>query len=258
MFRYILLLAITITSVSMGWIVKAESNSYQDIELERRIAYLEEQAGRTEGKIEELSHALKVLQSAVASSAAASKSSSNNIIPTADNMTIVPALLPTGDAAQADKPQPQIKADHLLPEGPAQVQYEQAMALLHKAQYSAAEQAFKNFMKHHPKHALNVNAKYWLGETYLIQNRFAESAVMFAEVYQTFHQQSQSGASKDKIKQSRAKAPEALLKLVFALKGMKKDQDACATLAQLDQEFPQLPQNLIKLAEKARIGLRCR
>jgi len=95
---------------------------------------------------------------------------------------------------------------------------------LRNADYDNAETAFKGFLSKHPKDKLVDNAKYWLGETYYARNQFDAAAVAFADAYQTAPKGS--------------KAPDSLLKLGLALAGLKKTDDACTTLTEVNNRYP--------------------
>ena len=112
---------------------------------------------------------------------------------------------------------------------PAQ-QYQNAFALLRRADYPGAEQALRAFVAQHPKDPNAGNAQYWLGETYYVRKNWKDAAIAFAEGYQKYPK---SG-----------KAPDDLLKLAMSLGNMGQKANACAALRRLDRDFPQLPANL--------------
>lgn len=240
MFRKFLYFAVFLFLAGFYKGLQAQTGNAYTFEMDSRISYLEDQVRILNGKIEELSHALKMLQQAPGAPSS----------PNADRVKTPEAKNP-GSPAQADAAATQAS----LPTGNVQEAYDQAISLLNQGNYSGAESALKTFIKTYSRHDLALNARYWLGETYLAQSLFADAAVTFAEAYQAFKQKS---TLKNPPKTGHHRAPEALIKLVFALKGMKKNEDACATLAQLRQEFPNLPANLGKLAERAREGLKCK
>ena len=249
---------------------QAQSSAYIH-ELEDRIVYTEEQNRHLINKVEELSYTLKQNQQQMATinqTLQAIQTSQNQATKTlgeVNNKVSTGETQSTNNNLKADKtnlanPTPAItdNSTKMLAEGDAQFDYDQAKSTLYRGDYDDAEATFKKFIDRYPSSPLVINARYWLGETYLIQNRYTEASVAFAEVYQSYKHQIEQGASKDHLKQSRAIAPESLIKLAFALKGMKKIDEACATLDQVKTEFSQLSYNLVKLAERARHGLRCR
>ena len=251
-----IILCLIAVSQSYG---QSQSTAYLR-DLEDRMAYSEEQNRHLINKIEELSHKLKQTQQQLDVINQTLQQSQE-----ASHQKTSSAVEIKGKKAPAEKKVLTTQTTTTMtveqktfPEGDAQFDYDQAISLLNRGDHDDAEAAFKNFIKRYPKSPLIVNAQYWLGETYLAQKLYAEAAVSFAEAYQTYKNQTAEGASQEQKKQSKAKAPEALIKLAFALKGLKKSDEACATLDQVKTEFPQLSYNLIKLAERARHGLRCR
>jgi tol-pal system protein YbgF len=130
-----------------------------------------------------------------------------------------------------------------LPTGSAQEQYDHAFGLLRNADYPQAEAALQQFISGHPDHALASNAQYWLAETYYVRQKYREAAVAFAEGYQ----KNPKGS----------KAPDNLLKLGMSLAAMNQRDDACLTLAQLDQEFPDASAIIKRRADQERGRLGC-
>jgi tol-pal system protein YbgF len=111
-----------------------------------------------------------------------------------------------------------------LPSASASAQYNEAFGLLRQADYSAAADAFRNFVQQHPDSGLAGNAQYWLGESYYARGRYSDAAVAFAEGYKRYPKGS--------------KASETLLKLGMALGRAHQRQNACVALGQLDHDFP--------------------
>ncbi len=111
-----------------------------------------------------------------------------------------------------------------LPQGSPQEQYNYAFSLLRQAQYNEAEQALRAFVEQHPEDALAGNAKYWLGETHYVRGDYQQSAVIFAEGYQQYP--------------NNTKAPDNLLKLGMSLGALGNTADACGTFAELLKRYP--------------------
>jgi tol-pal system protein YbgF len=111
-----------------------------------------------------------------------------------------------------------------LPAGSASEQYNFAFGLLKQADYPAAEEALKSFIRQHPDDGLAGSAQYWLGETFYQRERFADAASAFAEGYKRYPKGT--------------KAPDNLLKLGMSLARANQKQNACTVLAQLDHDFP--------------------
>lgn len=102
--------------------------------------------------------------------------------------------------------------------------YENALELLKQRDYPLAEKSLLDFLAQNPTHMLTPNAKYWLGETYFVQNKFDAAARIFAEGYQKFPKG--------------AKAADNLLKLGLSLSALNKTPDACVALKQISKDFP--------------------
>ena len=119
----------------------------------------------------------------------------------------------------------------VLPAGSASDQYNFAFGLLKQADYSAAEEALKNFIRQHPDDPLAGSAQYWLGETYYARSNYAEAATAFAEGYKRYPKGT--------------KAADNLLKLGMSLARANQKPEACVALAKLDHDFPN-PGNTIK------------
>lgn len=111
-------------------------------------------------------------------------------------------------------------------------EYETALSLLRQNKYAESEKAFTQFITAHASHQLMGSAYYWLGETYAVQKKYQQAAIQFLRGY--------------KKQPKGPKAADNLLKLSYALGGMNKTSDACATLKKLDAEFPD-SSNAIKI-----------
>src|SRR5262249_10324095 len=104
------------------------------------------------------------------------------------------------------------------PGGSARDQYEQALALLRRAEYKAAEAALLQFVRRYPNDPLAANAYYWLGENYFAQGRFQDAAYQFADGFRKFP--------------NHAKAQDTLFKLALSLGRQGKTGEACTTFAE--------------------------
>jgi tol-pal system protein YbgF len=111
-----------------------------------------------------------------------------------------------------------------MPLGSASAQYKAAFGLLKQADYPAAEDALRNFVRQHPSDPLAGNAQYWLGDSYLKRGRYTEAAAAFADGYKRFPKG--------------PKAADSLLGLGRSLAAADQKHNACIALMQLDHEFP--------------------
>jgi tol-pal system protein YbgF len=104
-------------------------------------------------------------------------------------------------------------------------EYEAAYSLVLNRRYDQAEMAFRSFLTGHPKDRMVPNALYWLGESYLQRKQYEDAAEQYLKIYQS-HSQSKV-------------APDGLVKLAVALRGMGQKEQACATLAEVTRKYPQ-------------------
>jgi len=102
-------------------------------------------------------------------------------------------------------------------------QYQAAYALIGRAQYGAAQQAFRAFLAQYPKDPLASSAAYWVGHSYYAQGDFQNAAVAFADGYKKYPKG--------------IKAPDTLLDLGKSLAKLDQVPGACATFAQFDKQF---------------------
>lgn len=241
----------------------AQSTFAQEEGLEDRMSALEERVRELTGQLEEAQHTIKQLKQGGASVSqpddaepVLEKDKPVKVVKEEkerdpDDTTLDNAMTDEGvtDEGAADE-----DAGLDAPQKSPQDAYDYALALLNEKEYARAEAALNKFIKAHPKHALVVNAQFWIGETYLLRKEYKQAALHFAKSYKTY--KATKGDTKTaKGKQASAKAPEALVKLAISLKALGKKKEAAATLAQLHKEFPQLPKNIQRMAEKAQAGM---
>ena len=129
-----------------------------------------------------------------------------------------------------------------MPAGSATAQYNAAFGLVRKADYPAAEEALRSFIRQHPNDPLAGNAQYWLGESYYAHGKFTEAASAFAAGYKRYPKG--------------PKAADELLKLGRSLASADQKHNACIALMQLDRDFPH-PGSAVKdraTQEKKKLG----
>jgi|TARA_R110001606_G_scaffold3642_25_gene16657 tol-pal system protein YbgF len=130
-----------------------------------------------------------------------------------------------------------------LPDGSASEQYNYAISLVRQDRYDEAERAFTEFLSRHKDSNLAGNAQYWLGETYYVRGDFPNAASAFFDGYQNYPDSS--------------KAADNLLKLAMTLGQMDQKEEACATFAQMDKQFSQVPPRLRQTADREKQKLGC-
>jgi len=151
----------------------------------------------------------------------------------------------------AMQPPPRVASagDALRPPGPdampsrsTSAQYNSAFGLLRKADYPAAEEALRGFIRQHPSDPLAGNAQYWLGESLYARGRYTEAAAAFADGYKRYPRG--------------PKAADGLLQLGMSLARADQKHNACIALMQLDRDFPH-PGNAVRdraTQEKKKLG----
>lgn len=151
-------------------------------------------------------------------------------------------------------------SDSIFDSRPALKSYEQAQKFLEDQDYSEAEKTLKDIINNYPDDPLVINAKYWLGETYFLQKKYKQAAQHFAHSYEVYLTMlEKKDLKKQKLfKMSFSKAPEALIKLAQCFKILKKNKQACMTLAQIQNEFPQATPTIKKSVEKLEHDIQCK
>ncbi len=143
------------------------------------------------------------------------------------------------DKVASRAPAPLVK----LPDGSPQDKYNFAMNLIRTSRYVEAEGAFRAFLKDHGDDRLAGNAKYWLAETYYVRQIFDAAARTYLEGYQKYPRST--------------KAPDMLLKLAKTLTIMGQTTEACATLGELSDRFPNMSAALRTKARSERKTAGC-
>ncbi|MBA4117799.1 MAG: hypothetical protein C0514_02750 [Candidatus Puniceispirillum sp.] len=234
----------------------APASFAQDTNLEDRVAFLEDQVRELTGRLEESQHTIKQLKQGAQMGA----HDAEPVLEKDKPLSAVKAEKErdpddtTLDTAMADEKDDDDEAALDAPAKSPQEAYDYALALLNEKEYARADAALTKFIKAHPNHALVVNAQYWIGETHLLRKEYKQAALHFAKAYKTY-KTTKADVKTAKGKQATAKAPEALVKLAISLKALGKKKEASATLAQLHKEFPQLPKNIQRMAERAQAGM---
>jgi tol-pal system protein YbgF len=128
--------------------------------------------------------------------------------------------------------------------GGAQAEYDSAMALLRKAQYEAAQRAFRAYADAHPQDARAADALFWTGDiAYSARRDYGSAARAFAELLKKYGKAS--------------RAPESMLKLGLSLLGLGQKQEGCATLAALPARYANAAPALLARANAERRRAAC-
>jgi tol-pal system protein YbgF len=131
----------------------------------------------------------------------------------------------------------------ILPEGSVEDQFRAAFGYLRAGDHANGELAMREFLELHGDDPAAGNAYYWLGKIYFARGDFQQAAIAYAEGYQKFPEGS--------------KAKLTLLNLAQSLGKLGKTAEACASLGQLDTQFPNAGSTVRAEATATRQDLGC-
>lgn len=122
--------------------------------------------------------------------------------------------------------------------------FEQAKVLLTEAgDFPAAHAAFEVFLTKFPKSKNAGDAQYYLGESLLYQDNFADAAVAYGKLIKEYPQSTH--------------APTGLVKLARSFRLLGNNTQACRTLALMPSNFPKAPALAKQLADQERQQAKC-
>lgn len=235
--------------------------------LMRRIDELEEGLGRVTGQMEVLGHqvdeltqkadrlqkqidlqaAEKARAEADAQTAPQAPSQGTNQLASADKPAAPPAdsglakpsgvlgTLPAGSTLPTPAP------DNADP----RKQFDAAMALLARAKYDEASDAFRAFVDAHPEETRAPDALYWSGDiAYSTKKDYPAAARDFAELLKKYPKAQ--------------RAPDGMLKLGLALFEMGQSKEGCAAVAALPAKYPDAPAAILTRAKSVRDEKKCK
>lgn len=115
-------------------------------------------------------------------------------------------------------------------------QYDQAMNLMSRAQYSEAQAAFRAYADANPDDSdLSPQALYWVGNISFIRQDYASAQRSFAEVIKKYPKSQ--------------RAPDAMLKLAQSFMSLGQKSEGCTTLGLIRTKYPNgSPQTLASAA----------
>ncbi|MGY6707700.1 MAG: tol-pal system protein YbgF [Rhizobiaceae bacterium] len=137
--------------------------------------------------------------------------------------TVVAALPPSGDGPDA--------------------LYRNSYEFILSGDYATAEAGFRQFIERFPGDDNEPDARFWLGEAQLAQDKHRDAAETFLS------------ASRD-FPESR-KAPEMLYKLGVSLSGLNQRDVACATFAEISRRYPQASDALMERVRQGQASASC-
>lgn len=134
----------------------------------------------------------------------------------------------TADEGDSDSGAPPVgDAVESPPTGDPQALYDQALAYIMNNNPEEALVLFSQFVNDYPDHDLTDNSYYWLGESYYSLGDYESAARHFRVVTESFAE--------------REKAPDAQLKLGYALIQMGEIDAAVDVLTDLINRYPESP-----------------
>ena len=147
------------------------------------------------------------------------------------------------ESAQTVISQEPEKKESLLPDKPANEQYEFALGFMKIGDYETAEVALKEFINKNKEHDLAGSAQYWYGETFRIRQLYSDAATAYLDGYQTY--------PKSK------KAPDNLLKLGITMVQLGEKDQGCKMIIGLKKEYPKASKSVLQKAQYEQKKFKC-
>tara|TARA_Y100001970_G_C14086982_1_gene777867 strand:+ start:116 stop:1009 length:894 start_codon:yes stop_codon:yes gene_type:complete len=113
-------------------------------------------------------------------------------------------------------------------------QFQAAFDNIRNKNWIKAKNSLQKFISDNPDNQLSGSAHYWLGELFILEKKYRDSALVLAEGYQKYPES--------------IKAPDMLFKLSLSLYEVNKINDSCKTLEKFILDFPK--NKFIKNAKK--------
>ena len=136
------------------------------------------------------------------------------------------------------------KRESLLPNKPAEEQYEFAVSFMKIGDYETAEFALKEFIDKNKDHDLAGSAQYWYGETFRIRQLYSDAATAYLDGYQNY--------PKSK------KAPDNLLKLGITMVELGEKDQGCKMISGLKKEYPKASKSVLQKAQYEQKKFKCK
>lgn len=153
--------------------------------------------------------------------------------------TIDPAATEGSDAAGTDD---QKVAALPSSDNPAEL-YRDSYEYVLSGDYGTAEAGFRQHIDRYPADPQTADARYWLGEALLGQQRYRDAAEVFVEANRDFPDS--------------RKSPDMLLKLGVSLSALNQRDVACATFGKIGQRYPKASSSLKERVKQERALAGC-
>ena len=131
----------------------------------------------------------------------------------------------------------------VLPNKPAEEQYEFAVSFMKVGDYETAEFALREFIEKNKDHDLAGSAQYWYGETFRIRQLYSDAATAYLDGYQNY--------PKSK------KAPDNLLKLGMTMVQLGEKDQGCKMILGLKKEYPKASKSVLQKAQYEQKKFKC-
>ena len=132
----------------------------------------------------------------------------------------------------------------MLPNKPAEEQYEFAVSFMKIGDYETAEFALREFINKNKDHDLAGNAQYWYGETFRIRQLYSDAATAYLDGYQNY--------PKSK------KAADNLLKLGITMVQLGEKDQGCKMISGLKKEYPKASKSVLQKAQYEQKKFKCK
>ena len=136
------------------------------------------------------------------------------------------------------------KKESLLPDKPADEQYEFAVSFMKIGDYETAEFALKEFIDKNRDHDLAGSAQYWYGETFRIRQLYSDAATAYLDGYQNYPKSS--------------KAPDNLLKLGITMVQLGEKDQGCKMILGIKKEYPKANKSVLQKAQYEQKKFKCK
>jgi tol-pal system protein YbgF len=136
------------------------------------------------------------------------------------------------------------KKNSLLPNKPAEEQYEFAVSFMKIGDYETAEFALREFIDKNKDHDLAGSAQYWYGETFRIRQLYSDAATAYHDGYQNY--------PKSK------KAADNLLKLGITMVELGEKDQGCKMISGLKKEYPKASKSVLQKAQYEQKKFKCK
>jgi len=135
------------------------------------------------------------------------------------------------------------KTESLLPNKPANEQYDFAVSFMKIGDYETAEIALKEFIEKNKEHELAGSAQYWYGETFRIRQLYSDAATAYLDGYQNYPKS--------------LKAPDNLLKLGITMVQLGEKDQGCKMISGLKKEYPKASKSVLQKAQYEQKKFKC-